>query len=197
MKEKRNDLIYLGVLFVLWVLFQYRLLFLGHTEVLLDSSRFFYPLWKWGADVWRGGVIPLWNPNTAFGTPYLADPRMAAWYPPLFFFYSLFPPTSAFTALILGHHLWALLGFFLFARNRGFSHWVALGGCLVFGFSFNAVSLSWIPSMLFVFSWIPWTFLTADRLREGKKVPACGFQSFWPYKYPQDIRLLPILQAWP
>src|ERR1700690_1485783 len=85
-----NEWAGLAILLVLWAAYYYRILFLGHTVVLLDSSRFFYPLWKWGAGVWRQGLIPLWNPDAGFGTPYLADPQMAAWYPPQFFFYSLF-----------------------------------------------------------------------------------------------------------
>ncbi len=168
-QEKKSDWLALGLLALFWVFFHYRILFLGQTEVLLDSSRFFYPLWKWGAGVWKQGLIPLWNPDAAFGTPYLADPDMAAWYPPIVFLYSLFTPTAAFNILTVGHHLWALAGFFLFARNRGFSPWVALEGSLIFGFSFNAVSLAWITPILFVFSWIPWVFLAADRLFAGKK----------------------------
>lgn len=167
--KEESFLFPLLVLVGLWVVFHSRVLFCGHAEVLLDSSRFFYPLWKWGAGVWKQGLIPLWNPDAAFGTPYLADPQMACWYPPLVFLYFLFPPTTAFTLLILGHHLWALTGFFLFARNRGFSPWTAVGGGLVFGFSFNAVSLVWITSMFFTFSWIPWVFLASDRLWEGKR----------------------------
>src|SRR5579859_1656944 len=165
----RDDLLSLAALLAGWVLFHYRILFLGHTEVLLDSSRFFYPLWKWGAGVWRQGLIPLWNPDAACGTPYLADPQMAAWYPPLVLSYLFLAPTTAFNFLILGHHLWALVGFYLLARNRGFSPTVSLGGCLVFGFSFNTVTLAWITSILLTSSWIPWVFLASDRLWQGKR----------------------------
>src|ERR1035441_3347857 len=107
-KVKPPDIAALALTVLLWACFHYRILFLGQTEVLLDSSRFFYPLWKWGAGVWDRGWIPLWNPDAAFGTPYLADPDMAAWYPPLRACYCFFPPTTAFNLLVVGHHLWAL-----------------------------------------------------------------------------------------
>lgn len=157
----------IGALFFLVFLLYHRIFLGGQTVVLSDSSRFFYPLWKWGAGVWKGGVIPLWNPDAGLGTPYLADPQMAAWYPPLVTLYYSLTPTCAFNSLILGHHLWAVIGFWLFARGRGLSPMTAMLGCLIFGFSFNAISLSWITSMLFAYSWIPWVFLTADRLRKG------------------------------
>lgn len=134
-----------------------------------DSSRFFYPFWKWGAGVWNRGAIPLWNSDVGFGTPYFADPQMAVLYPPVRIFYYFFSPTWAFTFLIPLHQLWAILGFWFFARGRGFSSWIGLCGCLVFGFSFNAVSLSWATPMLFSYAWIPWIFYGMDGLAQSRK----------------------------
>lgn len=166
---KKQDLIPLALLFLCWTLFNYKTLFLGQTFVLEDSSRFFYPFWKWGAEVWSRGLIPLWNPDAGFGTPYLADPQMAAWYPPSRLFYFIFSPTNAFTFLILLHYLWVLLGCWVFGRTRGFCPWVVLGSCLILGFSFNAVTLSWATPMLFAYSWVPWIFHEVDYLRESRK----------------------------
>jgi hypothetical protein len=169
--QKNNllDILPLSLLLGLWAFFHYRVLFLGQTFVLEDSSRFFFPLWKWGAGVWDQGLIPLWNPDAGFGTPYLADPQMGAWYFPLFLLYRVFTPVTAFNLLIVGHHLLGLGGFYLFARSRKISPWVALAGSLVFGFSFNAISLSWATPMLFAYAWIPWIFWAADGLRDGRK----------------------------
>ncbi len=169
MKKRYSDNLPFLILVLLWIVFHFRVLFLGHTFVLSDCSGFFFPLWKWGAGVWRQGLLPLWNPDAGFGTPYLADPQMAAWYPPVAILYRWLDPVAAFNGLILGHHLWALLGFWLFARGRGFSLWLSLCGSVVFGFSFNAVSLSAAPIMLLTYAWIPWVFLTADRLWRGTR----------------------------
>jgi len=157
------------LLLLVWISFFYKVLFLNQTFVLEDSSRFFYPFWKWGAGIWNRGVVPLWNPDAGFGTPYFADPQMVAWYLPARIFYFAFSPTWAFTLLILAHYLWALLGFWVFARNRGFSPWIILCGSLVFGFSFNAIALSWATSMLFAYSWIPWVFYGLDALGQLRK----------------------------
>ncbi len=168
-KDNLHDFITLSFLLVVWAWFYHRVLFGGNTFVLEDSSRFFFPLWKWGSEVWRDGWIPLWNPDAGFGTPYLADPQMAVWYPPVYLFYRLFNPVTAFNLLVLGHHLFALLGFYIFARMKNFSSGVALNGSLIFGFSFNAVSLTWASPMLFTYSWIPWIFMAVHGLKSHRK----------------------------
>lgn len=127
----------------------------------MDSSGFFQPLWKWGGHWFAQGILPLWNPDVAFGRPYWADPQMGAWYPPLRLFYEWMSPEDAFRFLVVGHQLWGALGFYLFVRDRGIPPWTALAGSLAFGFSFNSLSVMQIPAMLFAFSWIPWVFRTA------------------------------------
>ncbi len=168
-KEKLLGFFPPACLLAAWAWFHHQVLFGGNAFVLEDSSRFFFPLWKWGSLVWAQGGIPLWNPDAAFGTPYLADPQMAAWYPPVFLFYRAFNPVTAFNLLIAFHHLFALLGLYLFARHKGYSRPTALAGALVFGFSFNAISLIWASPMLFTFAWIPWNFLAAHGLRSDQK----------------------------
>ncbi|HTC22088.1 MAG TPA: hypothetical protein VK859_14625, partial [bacterium] len=159
---------FIAALVGFWAWFHHRVLFGGDTFVLEDSSRFFFPLWKWGSGVWGKGWVPLWNPDAGFGTPYLADPQMAAWYPPVYFFYKVFNPVTAFNLLICGHHLFALLGFYYFAKKRGFFNWVAFNGSLIFGFSFNSVSLTWASPMLFTYAWIPWIFAAAYSLNKRR-----------------------------
>ena len=60
-------------------------------------------------------------------------------------------------------------GAYFFARGRGFSPWVALMGSLVFGFSFNALSLFWAVPMLLTYSWIPWIYISAYGFRDKRK----------------------------
>lgn len=151
-------------LLALWAWFHHRVLFGGQTFILVDASGFFYPLWNWGSRWFARGILPLWNPDTGFGVPYLADPQMGGWYLPLRLAYGWLNPQNAFRFLVVFHHLWALAGFYLLARMRGFKPTVALLGALAFGFSFNVVSLIQITAMLFAFSWIPWVFMVAWRL---------------------------------
>ena len=163
----------LAVFFVfagLVALFYRQVLFGDSTFVFVDASRFFYPMWKWGAGVWGQGIIPLWNPDAQFGTPYLADPQTACAYPPLVLLYLFFSATWAFSLLIILHHLWALCGFWFLARGQGFSGKSSFLGALIFGFSLHLICSSWTPVALMTISWIPWVFWAGEKVfQEGKR----------------------------
>jgi|GEM_PF-952528 len=133
----------------------------GKIFMFVDSSRFFYPLWKWGAGVLATGRLPFWNPDAQFGAPFFADPQMAYAYPPVPILYGWLSADNAFAWLILIHHFWALYGFWRFARREGMGAGASLFGCLAFGFSLHVVCSSWTPVALFTISWIPWTVQSA------------------------------------
>ncbi len=157
-------------LLALWVCFHFRILVEGRNFVYMDASCFFYPLWSWGAAVWNGGHIPLWNPEEAFGFPYFTDPEMLCWYPPKILFYHLFSEGTAFKFLDLFHYLWFLAGFWILARKKGFGEWPVWIGSLVVGFSFVMVALStWAQALFFTAAWIPWVFLAAGMAWEGRR----------------------------
>ena len=154
---------------LLVVLFYWKVIFGNSIFVFVDASRFFYPLWKWGSDVLKQGWIPLWNPDAQFGTPYFADPQMAYAYPPVPLLYSVLSPLHAFATLVILHHLWALLGFWVFARKEGFSSMASFLGSLIFGFSLHVVCSSWTPVALLTISWIPWVFFAVGKVWRGEK----------------------------
>jgi len=141
---------------------------MGNVFVFVDASRFFYPIWKWGSIVLNQGIIPLWNPDAQLGTPYLADPQTACAYPPVFLFYTWFNPINAFSALILFHHFWAVVGFWVWVRAQGSSWMTSFWGSLVFGFSLHLVCSSWTPVAMMTISWLPWVFASAERLYQKK-----------------------------
>ena len=167
------------LLAVLVGIFYFRVLFQNAIFVFVDSSRFFYPFWKWGGAVLHQGLIPLWNPDAQFGTPYLADTQMAAAYPPLFLAYGLFSPTNAFAGLLVLHHLWAVLGFWFWARHERFTPPAAFLGSLAFGFSLHVVCSSWTPVALFAISWIPWIFWAAQGIWEDYRGSVLGLSLAW------------------
>ena len=158
------------LMFLGLVVFFYREVIFGNSIfVFVDASRFFYPLWKWGGEILKGGFIPLWNPDAQFGTPYLADPQMAYAYPPVPILYLFLSPLNAFAALIILHHFWALLGFWCFARGQGFSAKASFLGSLAFGFSLHVVCSSWTPVALLTISWVPWVFWALEKVLRGEK----------------------------
>ncbi len=169
MKLGKDDFWPGGFLLAAWTALNERILFQGHTYVLADASSIFYHLWKWGGGVFRSGQIPLWCPDAAFGTPYLADPTNAALYPVKFLLYQLLEPTTAFTVLLAGHSLWGLAGFWIWARQGGASPWSTLVGSLIFGFSFNTIMLFWCTSMPLSMAWTPWVFWAVEKCWKREK----------------------------
>ncbi|HVZ80672.1 MAG TPA: hypothetical protein VHE12_07715 [bacterium] len=168
----------------------------GHqTFVFVDASRFFYPLWKWGSGVLAQGFIPLWNPDAQFGTPYLADPQMACAYPPIFLLYSFLSPVNAFNALVILHHFWALWGFWAFVRRQGFSAPASLLGSFLFGFSLHLVCSSWTPVALMTISWIPWVFLSADKVFRGERGGFLALSLAWAMQFAAGYPVLVYLTA--
>jgi hypothetical protein len=168
-----------ALLAALVVLFYWKVIFGGFIFVFVDASRFFFPLWKWGAGILSQGFLPLWNPDAQFGAPYFADPQMAGAYPPLWILYTLLGPLNAFAALIILHHLFAIIGFWFWARKQGFSGKACSYGALVFGFAMNVVCSSWTPPALVAISWIPWIFLAAEKLFRKEKGGFLGLSFAW------------------
>ncbi|HVM32046.1 MAG TPA: hypothetical protein VMU88_02865 [bacterium] len=166
----------MGTILAVFIFFHFPVLFQGRNFGFLDSGNFFYPLFAWGARVWGGGYLPLWNPDAALGFPSVADPETLTWYPPKILLYAILPAGEAFRWLGLAHSLWMLSGFWIWARGRGFEAWPACLGVLAFGFSYESTALLIGASALFfTASWIPWVFWSADRLGKGGRG---GFLAF-------------------
>ncbi len=159
-----------AVLLVLLVLFHHGPELLGAgVTAFVDSSRFFFPVWKWAQVVWQDGLIPLWNPLFGTGQPFLADPQTTSAYPPVPLLYLILPPMRAFAWLLASHHAWTLLGFYAFARGRRFEVLPSFFGAVAFGMSLHVACMSWTPVALFAVSWIPWAFAVSGLLWQGRR----------------------------
>jgi len=163
----------LGFLAVLSALYHFPALWGGETYVLMDDSRFFYPVYQWGSWVWGQGLLPLWNPLLDCGAPYWAAPQMACAYLPLRLIYALAPGALsailAFNVFIAFHQFWAAAGFFLFARGRGHSAVSSLTASVVCAFSLHMTCSAWTPPALAALSWVPWVFFLAEATVLGKR----------------------------
>ena len=125
------------------------------------------------ADSLRHGHIPLWNPYTYGGQPFLGGFESAVLYPPNLLFVVL-PLAPALNFSILLHLI--LLGFGMerWARNRGLQPWAAgLAGVVVplSGSVFPHIFAGHL-SNLCTMAWTPWIFLgleswTRQRDRRG------------------------------
>jgi hypothetical protein len=160
----------IGILFFLLCVFYWNILSGKNVFVMMDSSRFFFPLWKWGSSIFKNGKIPLWNPFAGLGgSPYLADPQMAIANPIVFIFLKCFKTSTAFSWILLFGYFWGMLGFYLLMSSKKFSFQACLIGTIIFIFSLNLISMVSVPIAVLSVSWIPWIFWAMDQIVLQKK----------------------------
>lgn len=115
-----------------------------------------------------GGQLPLWNPYTLLGVPYVGNPQSAVYYPPNLLF-RFVPATIAISWVIVAHHFVAGLGTFLFARSQGLGPTASTFA----GVTFLAAPFLMAQTgeghyaQLGAVTWIPWAFLAYGHLRKG------------------------------
>lgn len=110
---------------------------------------------------WSGGEMPVWNPFSNCGVPFLAQWGTCVLYP-LSLFYILLPLPWALNVFSLGHLLLGGLGMFcLIRRWTSQPYAAALSGVL---YTFNGVSLSCLiwANYTIALAWLPWIVLHAQ-----------------------------------
>jgi len=146
---------------------------LVHNEVPVfrDHSDYFMPLRYFTALHLRAWRLPLWNPYSASGEPWLANPQTAVFYPPTWIFV-VFPFRTAYV-LFLVLHL-ALLGcgaYLLFARTA--SRRAAIFGAIALMLCGPVLSMLDVGDNLASFAWLPWVIGAAiDTRRDGSPAGA-------------------------
>lgn len=106
-----------------------------------DQGDFFYPLKLYTADRLRSGEIPLWNPLSGAGEPWLANVQSGVFYPPALLF--LLPsPALAGGLYLLLHFAIGAWGAWRFLKAEAVSDSGALLGAAVFSGCGFAASLS-------------------------------------------------------
>ena len=106
-----------------------------------DQGDFFYPLKLYTAARLRLGELPLWNPLSGAGEPWLANAQSGVFYPPTLFF--LLPSQALAAGLfLLLHFAVGALGMRFFLKGEGASGTAASFGAAVFAGGGFAASLS-------------------------------------------------------
>ncbi len=134
-------------------------LLLGEVPAFRDHRDYFQPLRYYTAVELRSGHLPLWNPYSASGEPWLANPQTAVFYPPAWIFVVLPFPTAY--VLFLALHL-AILGYgtYLMLSLR-VSREAAIAGAVALTFCGPIFSLIDISNNLTTFAWLPWVIWCA------------------------------------
>lgn len=151
------------------------LLFLFFPTVFLGIHSFFhrdfgalaYPIIHYSKESYLSGEIPLWNPLSHCGIPFLAQWGTMALYPPSLF-YIFFPLPWSINVFCLLHLLFGAAGMYIFARRWINNDIAALFSSVVF--VFNGVTLSCLmwPNYTAALAWAPWIFYAFDKaVRHG------------------------------
>lgn len=116
-------------------------LFHRQAPTFRDQGDFFFPLKLYTADRLRRGELPLWNPLSGAGEPWLANLQSGVFYPPGLLF--LLPSPALAAALFLFFHFAvAAWGTRAFLKGEGASDAAALAGSAAFAASGFAASFS-------------------------------------------------------
>jgi membrane protein YfhO len=116
-------------------------------------------------DSLREGVLPFWNPYVYLGRPFLADPEVAAFYPPTWLFVIL-PESLAFWLCVSLHFVLAVSGFRRLAQRWGAGEAAAWVGGWIFALSppFIAHLEGGMMPYICVLAWWPWLLDCIDQL---------------------------------
>lgn len=147
-----------------------------------DHADYFQPLRYYTSVQLRAGLLPYWNPYSASGEPWLANPQTGAFYPPAWIFLVM-PFASAYMVYLALHLL--LLGwgaYLLFVRTV--SPGAALAGAAIITFCGPTMSLVDVSNNLCSFAWLPlviWCAVSRASWRVSALVLALTFLAGEPF----------------
>jgi hypothetical protein len=149
------------ILAVLIIIPFHKVLLGGQTFVFRDFGIYSYPLASFVKESFWRGEIPLWNPMSYCGTPFLAQYNTISLYP-LSLVYCLLPLTWALPFFCLLHTYFGGVGMFFLARRWcGSNLGAAIAGIV---FAFNGLSLNMLtwPCVAAAYALMPWTVFFAE-----------------------------------
>ena len=162
-------------LLLLVVAFNPGLTLFGRVLGGYDAFVYFYPLRSYIAETLGQGRLPLWNPYLFAGSPYLANPQTAVFYPGTWLFAVLDVP-RAYAVNFLGHIWIAGVAFYAFGRaSLGLGRVASVVGGAAFAFSGFMNGQAGHVNQFSVAAWLPAVALALDlAMRTGRLLPAAG-----------------------
>lgn len=133
----------------------------------LDFGQFALPVAYYHREAFWRGELPLWNPLSNCGTPFLAQWNTLTLYPPSLFYLLLPFPWSLNVFCLLHLFLGGFGMYWLAARWTGNRTAAAVAGAV---FAFNGLSwygLIW-PHIISALGWMPWVIWSAERAIDSK-----------------------------
>jgi hypothetical protein len=148
--------------FLLVLILFYDVILGSHTFFFRDFSIFAYQWAQFHRDSFWRGEIPLWNPLSNCGLPFLAQWNTMTLYP-LSLIYLLFPLSWSLAVFCIAHLWLGGMGMFFLARRWTGSPVAAGVAGVAFAFGGLTVnSLAWTNNIA-ALAWMPWVIDWSER----------------------------------
>ena len=146
-----------------------------------DHFDYFQPLRWFTATELRAGRLPLWNPYSASGEPWLANPQTGVFYPPAWI-HVVLPFDTAYMLFLYFHLVLLAWGMYLLLQKFN-SRGAALVGAAAILFSGPVLSLLDVSNNLATLAWLPLVLwcATEGAWRRGGIVLALSFLAGEPF----------------
>ena len=134
----------------------------SHAFVYRDAGLFSYPLAYYSRQSIQQGQLPLWNPYSNCGIPFLAQWNTMVLYP-FSLIYLLLPMPWSMNYFLLGHVLLAGVGMYFLARRWFGNRFAAMLAGLVFAWNGSSLDILMWPANSAAVGWMPWVVLLSEK----------------------------------
>lgn len=162
---------FVGIVLALIALTYPGVLFGHGTFVFRDYGFFNYPLAFWFREQFWLGEVPLWNPLSSCGIPFLAQWNTLACYPPSLIYLCLPLPWSLGLFTLL-HWLLGAVGMYCLAHSRANHRFAASVAGMAYAFNGLTINCLMWPHMTAAIGWMPWVVVASTQAwrRGGRRL---------------------------
>lgn len=146
-----------------------RLLIGGEVLLLRDVIFDSLPWRRFAAEAIGAGHVPLWNPYSRFGQPFVANPQSAVFYPPHLLF-NVMPANPALQVTLAFHLLVAAFSTYSLARFWRLGCAPAALAAVAYAFGGYMTANLEFMSVFETLAWCPLTLLLTARLVERPRL---------------------------
>lgn len=141
----------------------WRIVFKGEVLYYGDIMLYFHPLLAFEHEWLSRGILPLWNPHTLFGHPFVGNPQESLFYPSTLLVAWLGAERAISWGAVI--HLWlAGLGVYAFARRRGYSPRAAIAAGTLWCLCGVLVLRTQHVTILQTLAWCGWSLWAVEGL---------------------------------
>jgi septum formation protein len=151
-----SSILELLLLFVVVALFYPRIWLPDHISPGGDMVNLMLPAREWAARWLARGIIPLWNPQTFGGVPFLGAMQAAVFYPPNLILGAFLSPLATINLLRFAHiYLFGALTWLFLRVERGHERPAALLGAVAVAGSLYVAAHTDHVNQLAAMAWLP------------------------------------------